>query len=89
MRMNQIGLAPASVNEDPYKDLDDVNEFDLRKYQVKVKAEKEQIQRGYSRVQERVKSLRQKFSIYLKLSYFNPGWNFSYNCNFFRRDIPS
>ena len=66
-------FGPASVSENPYKDLDDVNEFDLRKYQVKVKAEKVQIQRGYSRVHERVKSLRQKFYIYLKVSYFNPG----------------
>ena len=29
---------------------------------MKVKTEKEQIKRGYSRVQERVKNLRQKFS---------------------------
>ena len=28
---------PASVSENPYKDLDDVNEFDLRECQVKVK----------------------------------------------------
>ena len=61
------------MSENPYKDLDDVYKFDLKKYQVKVNAEKEQIQRGYSRVQERVKNLRQKLSIYLKLSYFNPG----------------
>ena len=67
----------------PCKDLDDVNEFDLREYQVKVKTEKEQIKRRNSCVQERIKNLRQKFSIYSKLSYFNPGWNFSYNCNFF------
>ena len=34
-------FGPASVSENPYKDLDDVNEFDLREYQVKVKIEKE------------------------------------------------
>ena len=51
-------FGPASVSENPYKYLDDVNEFDLRKQQVKVKTEKEQIIRGYSRVQERVKNLR-------------------------------
>ena len=53
---------PASVSEDPYKDLDDVNETDLRKYQMKVKAEKEQIKRGYSCVQDRVNNWKQKFS---------------------------
>ena len=31
---------PASVSENPYKDLDDVNEIDLREYQAKVKTEK-------------------------------------------------
>ena len=66
-------FGPASVSKNPCKDLDDVNEFDLREYQVKVKAEKEQIKRGYSRVQERVKNLRQKCSIYSRLSNFNPG----------------
>ena len=60
-------FGPASVSENPYKDLDDVNEFDLREYQVKVKTEKEQTKRGYSRVQERVKNLRQKCSIYSRL----------------------
>ena len=55
-------FGPASVSENPYKDLDDVNEIDLREYQVKVKTEKEQVKRGYSPVQERVKNLRQKFS---------------------------
>ena len=60
-------FGPASVSENPCKDLDDVNEFDLRKYQVKVKTEKEQTKRGYSRVQERVKNLRQKCSIYSRL----------------------
>ena len=39
-----------------------VNEIDLREYQVKVKTEKEQIKRQYSRVQERVKNLRHKYS---------------------------
>ena len=38
-------FGPASVSENPYKDLDDVNEFDLRKSQVKVKAENKQIKR--------------------------------------------
>ena len=57
MKMNQIRLVLLHVNE-----------FDLREYQVKVKTEKEKIKRGYPRVQERVKNLRQKFSIYLRLS---------------------
>ena len=48
--------------DDPYKDLDDVNETDLRGYQAKVKTEKKQIKRGYSCVQDRVKNWRQKFS---------------------------
>ena len=62
------------VRENPYKDLDDFNEIDLREYQVKVKKEKEQIKRGYSRVQERVNNLRQKLSIYSRLILsFNPG----------------
>ena len=52
MKMNQIRLVLLHVNE-----------FDLREYQVKVKTEKEQRKRGYPRVQERVKNLRQKFSI--------------------------
>ena len=47
------------VSAYPYKDLDDVNEIDLREHHVKVKTEKEQIKRGYSRVQERVKNLMQ------------------------------
>ena len=34
-------FGPASVSANPYKDLDDVNKFDLREYQVKVKIEKE------------------------------------------------
>ena len=42
----------------PYKNLD-VNEIDLREYQVKVRTEKKQM-RG-SRVQERAKNLRQNF----------------------------
>ena len=53
-------FGPASVSENPYKVLD-INEFDFREYQVKVKTEKEQIKRGYSRLQKRVKNLRQKF----------------------------
>ena len=58
-------FSPASVCENSGKNLDDVNENDLRAYQVKVKTEKEQIKRGYyilSRVQERVYNLRQIFS---------------------------
>ena len=55
-------FGPASASENPYKDLNDVNEIDFREYQVKVKTEKEQIKQGYSHVQERVKNLRQKFS---------------------------
>ena len=39
---------------------------------MKVTTEKEQMKRGYSCVQERVKNLKQKFSIYSRLSYFNP-----------------
>ena len=65
-------FSPASVRN-PYKDLDGVNETDLTKYQVKVNTEKEQIKKGYSRVQERVKNLMQKFSIYSSVLYFNPG----------------
>ena len=60
---------PASVSENPFKDLDDVNEIDLREYKVKVKAEKEQIKRGYSGVLLTFI----KFSIYLRLLYFNSG----------------
>ena len=52
-----VAFGRASVGENPYKDLDDVNEIDLREYQVKVKTEKEQIKRGYSHVSERVKNL--------------------------------
>ena len=55
-------FGPASVSKNPYKDLDDVNGIDLRECQVKVKTEKEPIKGGYSRVQERAKNLRQKFS---------------------------
>ena len=43
-------FGPASVSQNPYKGLDDVNKIDLREYQVKLKTEKEQIKRGYSRV---------------------------------------
>ena len=37
------------MSENLYNDLDDVNETALWEYQVKVKTEKEQIKRGYSR----------------------------------------
>ena len=47
---------PAPGRENPYKDLDDVNEIALRENQVKVKTKKEQIKRGHYRVQERVKN---------------------------------
>ena len=47
-------FSPASVRENSDKNLDDVNENDFRAYQVKVKTEKEQIKRGYSRVQESI-----------------------------------
>ena len=30
-----------------------------------------------------------KFFIYSRLLHFNPGWDFSYNCNFFQLGIPS
>ena len=50
----EASSVPASVSENPFNDLDDVNEIDLREYQVRVKK--------YSRVQDRVKNLRQKFS---------------------------
>ena len=76
------GVWSCSVSENPYQDLDDVNEIDLRECRVKVKTEKELIKRGCFRVQKRVKNLRQKFSIYSRLLYFNSGWNFSCNCNF-------
>ena len=39
----------ASASENPYKDLD-VNDIDLREYQVVVKTEKEQIKRGSYRI---------------------------------------
>ena len=60
--MNLRHFVLFSVSENPFKDVPDVNEIDLREYQVIVKTEKEKIKRGYSRVQERVKNLRQKFS---------------------------
>ena len=65
-------FGPTSVSENPYKDLDDVNEIDLSEYQVKVKTEKEQIKRGYSRVQKTVQNLRQKFYLF-KAIIFQPG----------------
>ena len=34
-------FGPASVRKNPYENLDDVNEIDLREYQAKVKLEKE------------------------------------------------
>ena len=52
----------ALVSENPYKDLDDINYVALGEYQLRVKAEKGKINREYSRVQERAKNLRQKFS---------------------------
>ena len=61
-------FGPASVSENPFKDEDDVHEFDLREHQVKVKTEKEQIKRGFSRVLFTFI----KFSIYSMLLYFNP-----------------
>ena len=66
-------FGPASASENPYKDLDDVNDIDLREYKVKVKTEREQIKRKYSRVQEKGRNLRQEISIYSRLSYFMPG----------------
>ena len=39
-----------------------MNDVDLKEYQIKIKTEKELINRGYTRVQEKVKVLRQKFS---------------------------
>ena len=66
-------FGPVSARENPYKDLDDVDEIYLREYQVKVKTEKEQIKRGHFRVQEREKNLIQKFSSYSRLLYFNLG----------------
>ena len=47
---------PAPGRENPYKDLDDVNEIALRENQVKAKTEKEQIKGGHYRVQDRVKN---------------------------------
>ena len=55
-------FGPVLVSENPCRDLDDINEIDLRKYQVKVMTEKEQIKRRHSRIQEIVKNFRQKFS---------------------------
>ena len=50
----------ALVSENPYEDLDDINEFDLREYQVKVRTEKEQIKRRYSCVHKRDKRIWDK-----------------------------
>ena len=55
-------FSSALVSENPYKDLDDVNEIDWKEYQVKVETEKKQTKRRYSPVQERIKNLRQIFS---------------------------
>ena len=46
-------VVPNLVSENPYENLDDINDFDLREYQVKVKTENEQIKIRYSRVHER------------------------------------
>ena len=55
-------FGPASVTGNPYKDLEYVNEIDLRKYEVTIRTKKEQIKRGYFCVQETVNNLRQRFS---------------------------
>ena len=55
-------FSSALVSENPYKDLDDVNEIDWKEYQVNVETEKKQTKRRYSPVQERIKNLRQIFS---------------------------
>ena len=62
MQMNQSRLVLLQCVKIQVKIRLDVNENDLRAYQVKVKTEKEPIKRGYSRVQERVYNLRQRFS---------------------------
>ena len=57
-------FGPVSLSTNPHAgiDDDDVNDVDLKEYQIKIKTEKELIKRGYARVQEKVKVLRQKFS---------------------------
>ena len=57
-------FGPVSLSTNPHAgiDDDDVNDVDLKEHQIKIKTEKELIKRGYTRVQEKVKVLRQKFS---------------------------
>ena len=56
-------FGPVSLSTYPHAGIDDdVNDFDLKEYQIKIKTEKELIKRGYTLVQERVKVLRTKFS---------------------------
>ena len=57
-------FGPVSLFTNPHAgiDDDDVNDVDLKEYQIKIKTEKELIKRRYTRVQEKVKVLRQKFS---------------------------
>ena len=50
MKMNQRRLVLLQRVENPYKDLDDINEIDLKEYHMKLNTEKKQIERGYSRV---------------------------------------
>ena len=54
--------------KNPYKDLNDVNDIDLSEYQVKVRTEKGQIKSFQFNVLTFI-----KFSIYLRLLYFNQG----------------
>ena len=82
-------FGPASVSENPYKDLDDVNEFDLREYQVKVKTEKEQIKRRfeaknfyllyYISTRLEIFHITANFDKFLKFWNFNPGGKSPYN----------
>ena len=60
------------MSKNPYKDLNDVNDIDLSEYQVKVRTEKGQI-----------KSFQFNVLTLLEAIIFQPGLNFSYNCNFF------
>ena len=55
----------------PCKDLDDVNEFDLREYQVKVKTEKEQIKTKFSCPREN-KEFEAKIFYILEAVIFQP-----------------
>ena len=54
----QFGPVSPSTNPHAGIDDDDVNDVDLKEYQIKIKTEKELIKRGYTRVQEKVKILR-------------------------------